>query len=82
MMKLYHYTDQDGLRGIKKDGFIRASTSSNSSSKDFLHGPGVYLTTLNPDDYTKQENENTLNKGEWKWMNYIEKGSRTNVDLF
>ena len=34
------------------------------------------------DDYTKQEKENTLNTGEWKWMNYIEKGSRTNVDLF
>ena len=36
----------------------------------------------NRDDYAKMKNEHTLNKGEWKWMNYIEKGKRTNTQLF
>ena len=34
------------------------------------------------DDYTKNSDEHTLNKGTWKWMNYVEKGTRTNELLF
>ena len=34
------------------------------------------------DDYTKKDDEHTLNKGTWKWMNYIEKGTRCNELLF
>ena len=26
------------------------------------------------DDYIKNDGEHTLNMGEWKWMNFIEKG--------
>ena len=34
------------------------------------------------DDYTKKHGEHTLNKGTWKWMNYVERGQKTNQDLF
>jgi hypothetical protein len=30
------------------------------------------------DDYLKQDGEHTLNMGEWKWMNFIEKGEAVN----
>ena len=30
------------------------------------------------DDYAKKDGEHTLNKGTWKWMNYIERGTRIN----
>ena len=30
------------------------------------------------DDYFKKDGEHTLNKGTWKWMNYIERGVRIN----
>ena len=30
------------------------------------------------DDYTKNDGEHTLNEGTWKWMNYVERGKRTN----
>ncbi len=34
------------------------------------------------DDYAKKDGEHTLNTGTWKWMNYVERGVRTNQDLF
>ena len=34
------------------------------------------------DDYAKKDGEHTLNKGTWKWMNYVERGQKTNQDLF
>ena len=30
------------------------------------------------DDYAKVDGEHTLNKGTWKWMNYVERGKRVN----
>ena len=34
------------------------------------------------DDYSKVDGEHTLNKGTWKWMNYVERGKKVNEDLF
>jgi len=33
------------------------------------------------DDYSKEDGEHTLNKGEWHWMNYVAKGVKQS-DLF
>lgn len=49
MIKLYHYTNITGLNGIKKDEVIRSS----NSGKDSCYGQGVYLTSLNPEEHTK-----------------------------
>ena len=54
MVKLYHYTTYDNLLSIKRERVIRAS-SSRSSVRDMFHGPGVYLTRLDPGRYSKPE---------------------------
>lgn len=45
MLKLYHYTNSDGIRGIATSGQIRASTDTK---KDARFGPGMYATTHGP----------------------------------
>ncbi|KAK7105562.1 hypothetical protein V1264_016926 [Littorina saxatilis] len=39
----FHYTDKEGLRGILRTMVILKSPSGR-------HGPGVYLTTIGPDN--------------------------------
>eukprot|EP00347_Sterkiella_histriomuscorum_P020745 403336636 len=34
------------------------------------------------DDYKKIQNEHTLNKGGWSWMNYVSKGQKVNQEQF
>ena len=54
MSHLYHYTSEEGLRGILQDGVIRSS----SDTPDAVYGKGVYLTALPPktDDWDLQAN--------------------------
>ena len=42
---LYHYTNEQGLKGIKETGIIRPSTDTK---KDAVLGRGVYLTDRAP----------------------------------
>ena len=44
-MKLYHYTNIDGLNGIINSGHIK---KTNGSGKNAQHGPGVYLSSISP----------------------------------
>ncbi|XP_076440874.1 uncharacterized protein LOC143280168 [Babylonia areolata] len=41
MIKYYHYTDKEGLRGILRSREIRMSTGG-------LYGPGVYFCRMSP----------------------------------
>eukprot|EP00978_Attheya_sp_CCMP212_P037397 scaffold175787_cov51-Attheya_sp.AAC.2 len=52
-MELFHYTTEWGLQGIKNDEYIKSSPRNKVQ-----FGPGVYLTTTNPD----QERKKTANE--------------------
>jgi hypothetical protein len=45
MAYLYHYTSDEGLQGIQRDGVIRCSSDT---TRDAILGKGVYLTSLPP----------------------------------
>eukprot|EP00112_Aurelia_sp_Birch-Aquarium-sp1_P025068 Seg816.3 transcript_id=Seg816.3/GoldUCD/mRNA.D3Y31 product="hypothetical protein" protein_id=Seg816.3/GoldUCD/D3Y31 len=47
----YHYTDQTSLDRILKSGYIKSSTDTQL---DCAFGMGVYLTTLNPNEHSKE----------------------------
>ena len=51
MVVLYHYTTKSSLNGIKADKVIYQSTRKQ---RDAVLGPGVYLTSLNPNDHSKK----------------------------
>ena len=56
MVLLYHYTDKRGLRGIRRDNMIQKTrTNQQPSSNDMRFGSGVYLTSKDPDKYSKEE---------------------------
>ena len=54
---LYHYTNLAGINGILKSGVIKSTKVSlqKISCNDVTIGPGVYLTSLDPFNYTKEE---------------------------
>lgn len=47
-MKLYHYTDAAGKKGIQQTGSVRPSSTSGPGNDDATFGPGVYLTSKEP----------------------------------
>ena len=47
LVKLFHYTDYSGFKGIKSAGKIRMSGNG-------AFGPGVYFTDLSPSKYDKE----------------------------
>jgi hypothetical protein len=49
MSSLYHYTTDEGLRGIQHDGVIQ---SSADTKRDAILGKCVYLTSLSPSTKT------------------------------
>ena len=51
MGRLYHYTSEEGHNTILRQKIIR---QSKDFQKDCLYGDGVYLTTLNPEDFDKE----------------------------
>ena len=51
-MKVYHYSNSAGMSGIKNSGCIRQSTDIEY---DAILGAGVYLTTMSPNSYSKEQ---------------------------
>merc|ERR1712129_519029 len=47
-VKVFHYTTTMGLEGITKEGVVRKSANGFS-------GEGVYLTSLDPDHFTREQ---------------------------
>ncbi len=50
---LYHFTNHESYSNIERDGFIRPSIGGK-------YGAGVYLTDLDPNEYSVQEISNVL----------------------
>ncbi|CAH1773185.1 unnamed protein product [Owenia fusiformis] len=51
-MKVYHYTSEAGIKGIKSSMKIKQSTDKK---KDAMLGEGVYFTTMTPRQHSKEE---------------------------
>ena len=52
---LYHYTSEEGAKGILKDKVIRSTkTTKQNLDNDMLLGPGVYATSMGP-SHSKEE---------------------------
>ena len=63
MGRLYHYTSEQGHQQIVNSKVIR---QSQNFAKDCVYGDGVYLTTLNPDDFSKETLAKNNYGGGWK----------------
>ena len=63
MGRLYHYTSQTGHDHIVKSGLIK---QSQNFTKDCVYGDGVYLTTLNPEDFSKADLARNNYGGLWQ----------------
>ena len=50
---LYHYTSEDGAKGIEETQTIRSSTQEGSRDAHF--GNGVYFTDMSPEDFTRSQ---------------------------
>ena len=50
---LYHYTSEDGAKGIEETQTIRSST--REGSRDAHFGNGVYFTDMSPEDFTRSQ---------------------------
>lgn len=49
---LYHYTDENGVRGILKEMRIGQSVAK-PTGRDTAFGPGVYMTSISPKRSTR-----------------------------
>ena len=64
MVKLYHYTTKQNLDKIQRERCIYASGGRGAQHTDMFFGPGVYLTTLDPSNHSKDEiGENNWGRG-------------------
>ena len=63
MGRLYHYTNQQGYDQIVRSKTIR---QSQNFEKDCLYGDGVYLTTMNPQEFSKEDLARNNWGGAWK----------------
>jgi len=63
MGRLYHYTSSQGHDRISSTGLIK---QSKNFEKDCVYGDGVYLTTLNPEDFDKAELAKNNYGGAWR----------------
>ena len=68
MVRLYHYTSEQGLAAIKREGRIRASRAGRGSAptRDCQYGEGVYLTRLDPNEHSKAELAKNNYANGWK----------------
>ena len=68
MTIFYHYTDVDGCTAIQES---RKILNSLFGGVDAVFGTGVYLTTLNPNENTKEE----ITKNNWldAWEHNLKK---------
>lgn len=63
MGRLYHYTSEQSHARIVASGRIKMS---QNFQKDCVYGDGVYLTTLNPEDFDKTELAKNNYGGAWR----------------
>ena len=63
MGRLYHYTSEQGHGRIVGEKLIR---QSQNFQKDCVYGDGVYLTTLNPEDFDKKSLAKNNYGGGWR----------------
>ena len=63
MGRLYHYTSQAGHEQIVGSGVIK---QSQNFTRDCVYGDGVYLTTLNPEDFSKEDLAKNNYGGGWR----------------
>jgi len=63
MGRLYHYTSDKGHARISSTGVIK---QSQNFERDCVYGDGVYLTTLNPEDFDKAELAKNNYGGAWR----------------
>ena len=63
MGRLYHYTSEQGHSRIVGQKLIR---QSQNFQKDCVYGDGVYLTTLNPEDFDKKSLAKNNYGGGWR----------------
>jgi len=63
MGRLYHYTSEQGHKNIVTSGVIR---QSQNFTRDCVYGNGVYLTTLNPEDFSKADLAKNNYGGGWR----------------
>merc|ERR1712098_612824 len=63
MGRLYHYTTREGLESIKRTRRIKQSANFE---RDCVYGDGVYLTSLNPEDYDKSDLAKNNYGAAWK----------------
>ena len=63
MGRLYHYTSQAGHEQIVRSGVIK---QSQNFTRDCVYGDGVYLTTLNPEDFSKEDLAKNNYGGGWR----------------
>lgn len=63
MGRLYHYTSEQGHGRIVRQKLIR---QSKDFQKDCVFGDGVYLTTLNPEDFDKKSLAKNNYGGGWR----------------
>ena len=68
MVRLYHYTNKQGLASIKREERIKASRQEGGSAptRDCQYGEGVYLTRLDPDQHSKAELAKNNYGGGWQ----------------
>ena len=78
MVRLYHYTSEQGLAAIKREGRIRASRAGRGSAltRDCQYGEGVYLTRLDPKEHSKAEVAKNNYANGWKSRLYGILGAR------
>ena len=63
MGRLYHYTSEQGHNIITRQKIIK---QSKDFQKDCIYGDGVYLTTLNPEDFDKESIARNNYGGGWR----------------
>lgn len=61
LVRLYHYTNKDGIKGIASSGEIAASTDTKN---DAAYGPGTYATKHGPENSKSQIAKNNYD-GLW-----------------
>ena len=72
VVPFYHYTSDDGLKGILKDGKIKISDGTRG---DAVEGPGAYGTKYPPSTSTKTIARNNWDGG---WKQAMEHGKMEN----
>lgn|SRR6218665_875495 len=75
---LYHYTTEEGQKGILESGVINQSDASGPKD-DAFYGDGVYLTSIPPSEGKVDIAFNNYDSSERNVANKIESGKSTDA---